>query len=99
MRVSQRTDLPPAQFLTLNVLGGLLLGSFLLWTAKNDQLEAAAAGALSARPPSSSVASTTWPTELSQAWSVEPARKAGKESSGDGEGPKARDENHTAFVA
>ena len=47
LRVSQiNADLPPAQFLTLNVVGFLVLGSFLLLELKNDNLEAGLFGAV-----------------------------------------------------
>ena len=80
MRVSQiNADLPPAQFLTLNVLGGLLLGSFLLSDLKNDQLEAALFGALAGAAALFKCCINDLANPFTGSWSVEPARKAGKE--------------------
>ena len=78
LRVSQiNADLPPAQFLTLNLLGALLLGSFLLMDLKNDQLEAALFGAIvgAATVFKQVLGDLSAPT--SGSWSVEPARQAG----------------------
>ena len=78
LRVSQiNADLPPAQFLTLNVLGGLLLGSFLLSDLKNDQLEAALFGAIAGSAAIFKQILHDLAGPFSGSWSVEPARKSG----------------------
>ena len=77
LRVSQiNADLPAAQFLTLNLLGGLLLGSFLLTDLKNDQLEAALFGAIAASATVIKQVLGDLASPFSGSWSIAPAHLA-----------------------
>ena len=80
LRVSQiNADLPQAQFLTINLLGGLLLGSFLLTDLKNDQLEAVLFGAIAGVATVIKQVLGDLASPFAGSWSIEPARQAGRD--------------------
>ena len=80
VRVSQiNADLPQVQFLTINMLGGLLLGSFLLTDLKNDQLEAALFGVIAGVATVLKQVLADLASPFSGSWSVGQAQKAGSD--------------------
>ena len=80
VRVSQiHAELPQAQFLTLNLLGGLLLGAFLLTDLHNEQLEAVLFGAIAGVATVFRAVLADLATPFEGVWSIEPARFAARE--------------------
>lgn len=78
LRVSQtHADLPPTQFLVLNLLGGLLLGAFLLTDLQHEQLEALLFGAIAGVATVVKQVLGDLASPFKGEWSVAPARRAG----------------------